>query len=179
MTTADRLFARLPLALVALEWFADGQQWRYQTAKQHYQQTARVPDGWTPAQMDRGFNTTGLWRYSRHPNFAAEQAVWLALYLWACWTTRDDSHGGSVPSVWWNWTVVGALGYSAIFQASTPLTEWISGRKYPEYRIYRQRVGRFVPNVTGKGWDEEEMRTLGAEVVEEAVREKAKTRKKK
>ena len=64
-------FARALIGLVVVEWFADGQQWNYHQAKHSYQKTAKVPAGWTRAQMERGFNTTGLWKYSRHPNFAA------------------------------------------------------------------------------------------------------------
>ena len=109
--------------------------------------------------MDRGFNTTGLWRYSRHPNFAAEQAIWVILYLWGA-----VGAGG----VWWNWTVVGAIAYLGVFAGSTPITEWISQGKYPEYKIYKERVGRFLPNLLGKGWDEKEMEVLGPKVAEEA-----------
>ena len=43
-----------------------------------------------------------------------------------------------------------------VFQGSTPITEWISGGKYPEYELYKKRVGRFLPKLGG-GWNEKEM----------------------
>jgi steroid 5-alpha reductase family enzyme len=96
----DQFFSRLLIGLVIFEYFADQQQWNYHEAKQEYQKTAKVPEGWTRAQMDRGFNTTGLWGHSRHPNFAAEQAIWLVLYQWACFKSET----------FWNYTAFGAIG---------------------------------------------------------------------
>lgn len=53
-----------------------------------------------------------------------------------------------------NWTFIGAMSYLLLFQASTWLTEMISSEKYPEYKIYQQRVGKFVPNVKDlNAWD--------------------------
>jgi steroid 5-alpha reductase family enzyme len=43
-----------------------------------------------------------------------------------------------------------------VFAGSTPLTEWISSGKYPEYKLYQQRVGKFIPSILAEGWDEEE-----------------------
>jgi len=34
-----------------------------------------------------------------------------------------------------------------LFQASTIFTEYISAGKYPEYREYQQRVGKFLPKM--------------------------------
>ena len=48
------------------------------------------------------------------------------------------------------------ISYLLVFQGSTPITEWISGGKYPEYKSYKQRVGRFLPKL-GSGWNEKEM----------------------
>ena len=33
------------------------------------------------AEQARGFLTAGLFRYSRHPNFWAEQSLWWSMYL--------------------------------------------------------------------------------------------------
>ena len=66
------------------------------------------------------------------------------------------------------------VNYLGVFAGSTPLTEWISAGKYPEYKVYKQRVGMFLPWPFGKGWSEKEMETLGPKVQEEARRAKAK-----
>ncbi|RDW83381.1 hypothetical protein BP5796_04872 [Coleophoma crateriformis] len=139
MVTADTVFVRGLMGLVLVEFFADQQQWDYQTAKHSYLKTAKVPPKFNQIDLDRGFVTSGLWAYSRHPNFAAEQAIWVVLYQWGCWSTN----------VVYNWTSLGAVSYLILFQASTWFTELITSRKYPEYKEYQQRVGKFLPKLTG------------------------------
>lgn len=140
MTVPDIVFSRLLMALVLLEYFADAQQWTYQNAKKAYQATAKVPLGFEREDLDRGFVVTGLWSWSRHPNFAAEQAFWVCLYQWAVWDTED----------YFNWTIVGPLLYLALFQGSTWFTELITKGKYPEYAEYQRRVGKFVPKLSSE-----------------------------
>ncbi|OAA58421.1 hypothetical protein SPI_06494 [Niveomyces insectorum RCEF 264] len=137
LTAADVVFPAAQLGLVLVEWFADQQQWAYQTAKRQYQRTARVPAGcgFTQADLDRGFVAEGLWAHSRHPNFAAEQSIWLMLYQWSCFAT----------DVLYHWAGVGAAVLVLLFQGSTALTERITAGKYPEYADYQRRVGMFVP----------------------------------
>ena len=67
-----------------------------------------------------------MWAWSRHPNFAAEQAIWLTLYLWNAYRTEH----------YVQWTALGVIGLLAIFQGSTRLTEGISAGKYPEYHWF-------------------------------------------
>ncbi len=111
----------------------------FHLAKKEYQETAKVPQGYHQETLDRGFNTTGLWAYSRHPNFTAEQSVWVLLYGWSCWVTKT----------YYNWSVIGAVAYLILFQASTWFTELISAKKYPEYKEYQKRVGKFLPKLPG------------------------------
>lgn len=111
----------------------------YHAAKKEYQETAKVPKGFNQDTLDRGFNTTGLWAYSRHPNFAAEQSVWVLLYGWSCWVTQT----------YYNWSIIGAVAYLILFQGSTWFTELISAKKYPEYKEYQKRVGKFLPKLPG------------------------------
>ena len=111
----------------------------YHSAKSEYQKTAKVPQGFDQQALDRGFNTVGIWAYSRHPNFAAEQSFWLTLYGWGCWTTQT----------YYNWTIIGVVAYLILFQASTWFTELLSARKYPDYKDYQKRVGKFLPKLPG------------------------------
>lgn len=62
----------------------------------------------------------------------------MAVYQWSCFAT------GSI----YNWAGVGAIGYLALFQASTWFTELISAKKYPEYKEYQKRVSKFVPKLS-------------------------------
>jgi steroid 5-alpha reductase family enzyme len=107
----------------------------YQKAKKSYLKTAKVPHKFEQIDLDRGFIVTGFWAWSRHPNFAAEQAVWVVLYQWSVWATQGL----------YNWSGVGAMGYLLLFQASTWFTELITAGKYPEYKEYQLRVGKFLP----------------------------------
>jgi len=136
MSALDNVFSRLMFFLVLIEFFADQQQWNFQQAKKRYQSTAKSVPGFSREVLDRGFVTTGLWAYSRHPNFAAEQAFWVCLYQWGCFQTE----------VYANWTFVGALGYLILFQASTWFTEKITGKKYSDYKLYQKNVGKFIPS---------------------------------
>jgi steroid 5-alpha reductase family enzyme len=109
------------------ETLADEQQWRFQTAK--YAANAR---GETPG---ADFITTGLFRYSRHPNFFCEQAMWWTYYVFSI----------AAGSSWLNWTITGAVLLTLLFQGSTGLTEEISVRKYPAYVDYQRTTSRLMP----------------------------------
>lgn len=110
----------------------------YQQAKKQYLKTAKVPPSYHQKDLDRGFVVTGLWSWSRHPNFAAEQSIWVVLYQWGCWTS----------DVMYNWTFIGAMSLLVLFQGSTWLTELITSGKYPEYKEYQRRVSKFLPSLS-------------------------------
>ncbi|MGB5696048.1 MAG: DUF1295 domain-containing protein [Polyangiales bacterium] len=109
------------------ESVADEQQWRFQNAKH-----AAIARGERP---EPGFITTGLFRYSRHPNFFCEQAMWWTYYVFSV----------AAGAGWLNWTVTGAVLLTLLFQGSTGLTEKISARKYPAYAAYQRRTSRLLP----------------------------------
>jgi steroid 5-alpha reductase family enzyme len=123
----DYLAAIAFLAFFVGETIADEQQWRFQTAKY-----AAIARGETPT---ASFITTGLFRYSRHPNFFCEQAIWWSYYLFSV----------AAGAGWLNWTISGAFLLSLLFQGSTGLTEKISARKYPAYVAYQRTTSRLIP----------------------------------
>ncbi|KAI0191510.1 hypothetical protein EV127DRAFT_461048 [Xylaria flabelliformis] len=135
----DLFFTSIQLTLVLSEWFSDNQQWDFQTAKKQYQKTAKVPQGcgYTVEDFNRGFITSGLWAYCRHPNFTAEQTIWLVLYQWSCYA----------GNVFYGWAGSGALFLLMLFRGSTWLTELITAGKYPEYKAYQKQVGGFFPSL--------------------------------
>ncbi|KAL8827024.1 MAG: hypothetical protein Q9191_003435 [Dirinaria sp. TL-2023a] len=140
LESGDFAFSCAIVAFIALSFVADQQQWDFQNAKHEYQKTAKYPKQYHREDLDRGFNVVGLWSLSRHPNFAAEQGVWLTLYAWSCYVTKT----------YYNWTSIGAGAYLVLFQASTWFTETVSAKKYPEYKEYQKRVGKFIPSLNSR-----------------------------
>ena len=88
-----------------------------------------------PAPYNLGFNTTGLWSVSRHPNYFAEQSIWVSFYIF--------SIGAGIGLI--NWSIIGALLLIVLFQGSSTLAEQISAGKYPAYADYCKQVPRFFP----------------------------------
>lgn len=113
------------VALV-LETVADQQQWRFQESKRAAREAKRP---------HAHFLTSGLFRYSRHPNFFAEQALWWSFYLFSVAAT----------GVWLNVTIMGPALLTLLFHGSTNFTESITLSKYPEYAEYQRRVSRLIP----------------------------------
>lgn len=121
----------LMILFIALESIADNQQLRFQNLKK----IKNDPDSDAAKAVKKGFVTSGLWAYARHPNFAAEQGVWICFYLF----------GVSASGDLLNWTMAGPVLLVLLFQGSTALTEKISCSKYPSYEEYKRDVPRFIP----------------------------------
>lgn len=129
----DALAALLMLGFIVIETVADQQQWNYQTEKYRRRQ-AGEPLG---EEYSRGFCSTGLWGLVRHPNYAAEQAIWLSYYLFSVAATGR----------WLNWSLAGAVLLMLLFLGSSDFSEKISAGKYPAYADYQKRVPRFWPKL--------------------------------
>lgn len=133
----DYLIAALLIAFIVVETIADKQQWSYQKEKLK----AQAAGGEIQDKYKKGFVQTGLWRLSRHPNFAAEQAVWIVFYFFSVAATGH----------WLNWSVMGAILLVLLFWGSSSFTESITAGKYPDYADYQKRVPRFLPFSKIKG----------------------------
>ncbi len=77
---------------------------------------------------------TGLWKYSRHPNYFGEVALW-----WGFWLVTM-----SISPVWWS--IIGPLTISflILFVSGVPLLE----KKYKKnaaYQSYAKKTSIFVP----------------------------------
>lgn len=128
---ADYLLAFLLISLVVIETIADQQQWNYHKEKQKLLAT----EADLPGKYKKGFVHTGLWGRMRHPNYAAEQAIWIVFYFFSVAAT----------GVWINWSVMGAILLVFLFWGSSNFSESISAGKYPDYVDYQKRVPRFLP----------------------------------
>jgi len=131
LNAIDLLAAGIHLTLIIGETIADQQQWLFQNEK--YRQIAAKEELFDD--YKNGFLTSGLFRYSRHPNFFCEISLWFAFYLY--------SVGAS--GVWLNWSITGAVLLMLLFQGSTNFTEKITKAKYPQYAFYQQTTSRLIP----------------------------------
>jgi len=118
----DYLVAALFLALLAGETIADQQQWDFHRAK-------------ASGATEERFLTTGLWRFSRHPNFFFEQAQWWTLFLF----------GAIAAGSLLQWTVAGPVFLTLLFIGSTIFTESITRSRYPEYAEYQAVTSPIIP----------------------------------
>merc|ERR1719183_2260500 len=129
----DAVATALYLLLVLGEAIADRQMFAFQTEK--YRRKAAGED---LGPYSRGFIESGLWAYSRHPNYFCEVTMWWVFYLF----------GVAATGQWLNWSIIGVVFLSCMFllpSASLDLTETLSLSKYPDYAEYQKRVSKFVP----------------------------------
>ena len=124
---ADVLLAVLFLAALAGETAADQQQWNFHRWKAAERAAGRNP------QPD--FLQTGLFRFSRHPNFFFEQAQWWLFYGFAVTASGE----------WLHRTMLGAVLLTLLFAGSTAFTESISRSRHPDYALYQQRTSPIIP----------------------------------
>lgn len=127
----DYIATALILALLVFETIADNQQWRFQSAKYALIEAGEPLSG----RYEKGFLDRGLWAYSRHPNYFAEQGFWLTFYLFSV----------AASGQWINWSIAGAVLLVILFRGSSNFSEEISASKYPQYARYQETVPRFVP----------------------------------
>jgi steroid 5-alpha reductase family enzyme len=126
----DYTLAAIFVALVIMEYIADNQQYYYQEEKYRQKKIGKVADFYKI-----GFTHTGLWAYMRHPNYSAEQAIWIVFYFFSVIAT----------DIWLNWSIAGALLLVLLFKGSSDFSEEETEKKYPLYKKYIKEVGRFLP----------------------------------
>lgn len=126
----DYILSAVFIALVVMEYIADQQQYDFQTEKYR-----RIHAGEDLGPYSDGFIQTGLWSLMRHPNYAAEQAIWVVFYLFSISATGE----------WLNWSIAGSVLLIILFKGSSDFSEEISAKKYPKYKSYQEKVGRFIP----------------------------------
>jgi steroid 5-alpha reductase family enzyme len=123
----DVVVAVVFVGLLVSETVADQQQWKFQTWKKREAEAGHQPDP--------RFLRTGLWRFSRHPNFFFEQAQWVTLFFFGV------AASGSILQ----WTALGAILLILLFVGSTTFTESITRSKYPEYAEYQATTSPIIP----------------------------------
>jgi steroid 5-alpha reductase family enzyme len=121
----DLVCTLLFLFFFIIEVTADQQQWNFHADKEAKR----------PAAKD-GFLQTGLFKYSRHPNFFAEICIWWVFYAFTF---------SVQPFSYLNWTILGTVSLTLLINGSTAFTEWITSNKYPKYKQYQKTTSRLIP----------------------------------
>jgi steroid 5-alpha reductase family enzyme len=123
----DLLLTLLFLLFTIGETVADQQQWNF-----HQGKIAEVHAGRTP---NPRFLQSGLFRFSRHPNYFFELAQWWVVFLFGAVAGRSVLE----------WTVIGPILLTLLFVGSTRFTEKISLSRYPEYELFQRSTSAVVP----------------------------------
>ncbi len=106
------------LGLLAGETVADQQRWNF------HRSHARG-----------GVLDTGLFRFSRHPNYFFEISQWWVVLGFAI----------AAAGTPWLWTATGAVVLTLLFVGSTRFTEEISRERHPDYAGYQRRTSMLIP----------------------------------
>ena len=126
----DYLIAAFMLLFILTETIAYQQQYNFQTKKYIKINLGEKLDG----EFEDGFISSGLWKYSRHPNFVSEQLIWITYYFFSV-----NATGKFI-----NWSIIGCLLLVILFYNSAKFSEGISDKKYPKYKEYQKRVPIFI-----------------------------------
>eukprot|EP00659_Diplonema_papillatum_P012559 gene12559-19449_t len=127
------------LAMLMMETVADWQQYTFQTEK--YALKAKSADLAYPFSL--GFRVSGLFSATRHPNYFAEQSMWVIIFLFTLGLPTQTPAIFSTP---FRWSWIGCALLILLFQGSSDLSEGITSKKYPLYTKYQSLVPRFIPN---------------------------------
>jgi steroid 5-alpha reductase family enzyme len=123
----DLLLSALFLAFTVGETVADQQQWNF-----HQWKSAEVRAGRTP---NPRFLQSGLFQFSRHPNYFFELAQWWATFFFGVVAARSIVE----------WTAIGPVLLTLLFVGSTRFTEQISLSHYPEYELFQRSTSAVIP----------------------------------
>lgn len=142
----DLIASCLVLGFIIIETIADNHQYKFQEEK--YKRRRQVEVGEAAAdellvgEYADGFTQSGLFAIVRKPNYAAEQSIWISLYLFSI-SAFIPSHRTDVLM---NWSSIGFMLLCLLFQGSGWFTERLTLSRYPKYTNYMQRTPLYVPN---------------------------------
>ncbi|MCF4166086.1 DUF1295 domain-containing protein [Zavarzinia compransoris] len=115
----DAVAVAVTLGAIAIETVADRQLHAFVARKQ-----------------PGSFIQSGLWAWSRHPNYFGEMSFWWGLMLFGL---------AAAPQFWW-WIAPGALAMTAMFLfASIPFMDQRSLERRPGFADYMRRTSALVP----------------------------------
>jgi len=78
---------------------------------------------------------TGLWRYTRHPNYFGNACLWWGLWLVAC----------DAPGLWWTAIGPALMTFLLLKVSGVALLEKSLVASNPRYAEYQRRTSSFIP----------------------------------
>jgi steroid 5-alpha reductase family enzyme len=186
----DTICTLVFLTVLAGETIADNQQWAFQTQKyallnggttvsassstplRRSKRKATIENTLSslPGEYSLGFITTGLFKYSRHPNFFCEISLWFTQLAFIAARPGFTSSPFLVASI-------GAILLFLLFLGSTTFTEWISTQKYPKYKDYQKTTSMLVPWCPGAALYGNDKSALAKEIPGDEVVEYTPTKR--
>ena len=135
--------------LLIMETIADEQHWAFQSIK--HSLTAAQRTAHPNEEFRQGFYQSGLFQYSRHPNYFAEQCMWVCIYLFSLSSAVYALPVGTASTAtelllpFLNWSGLGCLQLILLFQGSMAFGESITLSKYPDYAAYQRSTSQCFP----------------------------------
>jgi len=84
---------------------------------------------------DKSFLSTGIWQYSRHPNYFGEILFWIGLFIFSA---------GIKPFTWW--IIPGPVGMILLFWfISLPMIDRRMLQRKPGYEDYKRKTSGIIP----------------------------------
>ncbi|PVV02201.1 hypothetical protein BB560_003351 [Smittium megazygosporum] len=154
----DFVFFIVMSMLLVFETIADNQQFEFQQDKRKYYSALakhKIDPKSFPnpdpnfskeriSEIKAGFRFTGLWRYSRHPNFFCEQSFWIVMALYGYLNGLHVTELSPNDFRFIQYSI-GAITLALLFDGSVTLTEAISESKYPLYVQYQKETNMLLP----------------------------------
>lgn len=131
LSIPDTIFLGGFMFFLALETLTDQHQWEFQSEKRFLLPRRAGVD------YDLGFCVDGVFAFSRHMNVWSEQSIWLMVWF------AGAAHKGTLSDP----MALGAVVLVALTIGSTTLTEKLSSKKYPEYKLYKQTTPMLIPTI--------------------------------
>ena len=126
------------LSLLLMDTVADQQHWEYH--KKKYAVNASERQFHPDRDVRNGFYQSGLFAFCRHPNYFAEQSLWVVVYAFSL--TKETI---TRPSDLITGYALGIFMLTTLFQGSMAFSEGITAGKYPLYKDYQNRVSQCLP----------------------------------
>jgi len=127
--TGDFILFAVHILFLILETVADEQQFAYYAGRAEAKAVTNVD-----SRVNLGFNTFGVWRFSRHPNYVGEMGGWIVVSLYPVITGMN-----------WFPSGLASIVLVALFIGSTILAEGITGGKYPAYSAWKKATPPWIP----------------------------------